>query len=390
MMREPIKVMAIFGTRPEAIKMAPVIRALQADPRIKPILVTTGQHREMLDQVLELFHIKPDADLAIMRDKQTLFGITQRALEGLEKVLNEHRPDLVLVQGDTTTAFVAGLSAFYCKIPVGHVEAGLRTSHRYDPFPEEINRRLLTTVSDIHFAPTEGSRQNLLREGVASDQIIVTGNTVTDALVQIAKNLPPGLPAGLPVIDPSHHMLLVETHRTENLGKPMQEICWALKRIVRDFTSCEIIFSVHKNPKVREVVFPMLQDQERVWLIEPVDYPTLIRLMRASHLILTDSGGIQEEAPSLGKPVLVLRNTTERPEGVDAGVAKLVGTQPEAILAEASRLLSDPEAYRAMSQIANPYGDGLASSRIVSAILHRFGLESAPPLDFAPALGSAA
>jgi UDP-N-acetylglucosamine 2-epimerase (non-hydrolysing) len=225
---------------------------------------------------------------------------------------------------------------------------------------------------------------------VPSDHIVVTGNTVTDALIQIAATLPPGLPSGLPTIDPNHRLILVETHRTENLGKPMQEICEALKKLVRDFTNCEIIFSVHKNPKVREVVYPALQGLDRVWLIEPVDYTTLIRLMRASHLILTDSGGIQEEAPSLGKPVLVLRNTTERPEGVDAGVARLVGTQPDVILAEASRLLSDAEAYRVMSQIANPYGDGLASSRIVSTILYRFGLESSRPLSFAPALGSAA
>jgi UDP-N-acetylglucosamine 2-epimerase (non-hydrolysing) len=382
--------MVVFGTRPEAIKVAPVIKALQADSRIRTVLVTTGQHREMLDQVLELFEIKVDADLAIMQENQTLFGITARALEGLEKVLMEFRPDFVLVQGDTTTAFVAGLASFYCKTPVGHIEAGLRTGHRYDPFPEEINRRLLSVVSDMHFAPTAGSREHLLREGYLPGQILVTGNTVTDALVKIAATLPPGLPEGLPMLAPERKMIFVETHRRENLGIPMQEICGALKKIVNNFTNCEIIFSVHKNPKVREVVFPMLQGQERIHLIEPVDYPTLIRLMRASYLILTDSGGIQEEAPSLGKPVLVLRNTTERPEGVDAGVARLVGTRPEVILAEATRLLEDPAAYCGMSQVANPYGDGLAASRIVAAILHRFGLEPHAASEFAPMLGSVA
>lgn len=379
-----LRVMSIFGTRPEAIKMAPVLKALEADPDCQPIHVVTGQHREMLDQVLELFQIQPHADLQIMQANQTLYDITRRALEGLESVLQQHRPDVVLVQGDTTTAFVSGLAAFYAKIPVGHVEAGLRTGDPYDPFPEEMNRRLLTQLTNLHFPPTSSSRENLLAEGLQGDNIWVTGNTVTDALLSIASGLPEGLPSDLPQLESGRKMILVETHRRENLGQPMQEICMALRTLVKHFTNCEVVFSVHKNPKVREVVFPALEGQERIHLIEPVDYPTLIRLMRASTLILTDSGGIQEEAPSLGKPVLVLRKTTERPEGVHAGVARLVGTDLQVIVDEASRLLSDSQAYQAMSQVASPYGDGQAAARIVAALRYRFGLDSQRPRDFEP------
>lgn len=381
-----IRVMSIFGTRPEAIKMAPVLLALEKDPHCDPIHVATGQHREMLDQVLNLFNIKPHVDLNIMQANQTLYGITRTALEGLEKVFAEHQPDIVLAQGDTTTAFVSGLAAFYSKIAVGHVEAGLRTHNVYDPFPEEMNRRLLSQLTELHFAPTDAACDNLLKEGFPREKILVTGNTVTDALLSIAANLPPGLNAELPQIGPDKKMILVETHRRENIGAPMQEICMALRTLVNDFTNCEIVFSVHKNPKVREVVFPALQGVERVHLIEPVEYTTLIRLMRASTLILTDSGGIQEEAPSLGKPVLVLRKTTERPEGVHAGVAKLVGTDHGVIVSEASRLLSDSSAYRAMSQVASPYGDGRAAERIVAAIRHRFGCDADRPRDFSPDL----
>lgn len=362
--------------------MAPVIKALEAEPQIHNINVVTGQHREMLDQVLQLFAIEPHEDLSVMEPNQTLYGLTCRALQGLEKVLTKYQPDLILVQGDTTTAFVSGLAAFYAKIPVGHVEAGLRTEHRYDPFPEEMNRRLLTCLSDMHFAPTHGSLQNLLKEGLARESILVTGNTVTDALLKMSANLPPGLPSELPQMQPGSRMLLVETHRRENLGAPMKEICSALRTIVNNFTSCEIIFSVHKNPKVREVVIPELEKRERIHLIEPVDYPTLIRLMRASYFILTDSGGIQEEAPSLGKPVLVLRKTTERPEGVDAGVAKLVGHDADMIFTESSKLLQDSASYSAMSQIASPYGDGLAAQRMVQAILRRFGRPAPEPAEF--------
>lgn len=379
-----IRVMSVFGTRPEAIKMAPVLLALEKDSHFTPIHVATGQHREMLDQVLSLFQIKPHVDLNIMEPNQTLYGITRKALEGLEMEIIQQKPDLILVQGDTTTAFVAGLAGFYAKVPVGHVEAGLRTHNVYDPFPEEMNRRLLSQLTDLHFAPTRSSGENLLKEGFAKERIVITGNTVTDALLSIAAGLPDGLPAELPQIHPEKRMILVETHRRENLGTPMQEICTALRTLVNDFTNCEIIFSVHKNPKVREVVFPALQGVERVHLIEPVDYPTLIRLMRASTLILTDSGGIQEEAPSLGKPVLVLRKTTERPEGVHAGVAKLVGTDQSVIVSEASRLLSDSQAYQAMSQVASPYGDGRAAERILAAIRHRFGIDADRPRDFSP------
>lgn len=379
----PLKIMSVFGTRPEAIKMAPVLQALEADPAFEPIHVVTGQHREMLDQVLDLFQIKPHADLAIMQANQTLSGITQRALMGLEPVLQEHQPDMVLVQGDTTTAFVSGLAAFYAKIPVGHVEAGLRTGNVYDPFPEEMNRRLLTQLTDLHFPPTDISRDNLLREGLDPARITVTGNTVTDALLGIAASLPDGLPADLPQVAPGRKMILVETHRRENLGQPMHDVCLALAELVKNLDDCEVIFSVHKNPKVREVVFPALQNLERVHLIEPVDYTTLVRLMKASTLILTDSGGIQEEAPSLGKPVLVLRKTTERPEGVHAGVARLVGTDRSVIVETATRLLTDGATYRAMSQVASPYGDGRASQRILGAIRHRFGVDAQRPLDFA-------
>jgi len=384
-MASRLKVMSIFGTRPEAIKMAPVVKALEAEPQIDAINVVTGQHREMLDQVLELFSIQPHADLAIMQANQSLSQITRRALEGLERVFAEHKPDVVLCQGDTTTAFVAGLAAFYEKIPVGHVEAGLRTFNRHDPFPEEINRRLLSVVSDLHFAPTDGAKANLLKSGVEEGEILVTGNTVCDALQAMVHRLPPGLPADLPQPTPGNRILLVETHRRENLGAPMEEICEALRTLVTNFTNCEIFFSVHKNPRVREVVFPALEAVPRVRLLEPVDYPVLIRLMRESHLILTDSGGIQEEAPSLGKPVLVLRKTTERPEGIDSGVARLVGTDHGRIVGEATRLLSDPAAYREMSQVANPYGDGHASQRIVQALLHRFQLTERAPADFRPA-----
>ncbi|MBI3926283.1 MAG: UDP-N-acetylglucosamine 2-epimerase (non-hydrolyzing) [Armatimonadetes bacterium] len=384
--------MTIFGTRPEAIKMAPVVKALQAHPDIQPITVVTGQHREMLDQVLQLFDIVPDVDLNIMQAGQSLFDISRRALEGLEPCLQQHPADLVLVQGDTTTAFISGLAAFYLKIPVGHVEAGLRTNNRYEPFPEEINRRLLSTLCELNFAPTEESRANLLHDGIRPESIYVTGNTVTDALQVMVGAMPAGLPSNLvdmqgnPVRLPADcRLILVETHRRENLGKPMEEICEALRSLVKSFTNLVLVFSVHRNPRVREVVLPALEGVERVRLLEPVDYPVLLRLMRESHFILTDSGGIQEEAPSLGKPVLVLRRTTERPEGIRAGVARLVGTDGQEIVRQASGLLVEPEAYREMSQVANPYGDGKAAQRTVQAILHRFLPGARRPEEFVSA-----
>ena len=382
MSSEPLRVLTVFGTRPEAIKMAPVVRALQEHPETEVEVVVTGQHREILDQVLELFAIKPDRDLNVMRPRQTLYGLTATTLEGMASALEGSRADVTLVQGDTTTAFAAGLASFYAKIPVGHVEAGLRTETIYEPFPEEMNRRMLSTISALHFAPTTGSLQNLLAEGVSREKIYVTGNTVTDALVQIADRLPPGLPPGLVDLPAGARFALVETHRRENLGEPMRDVCRALKDLVERHPDFHVVFSVHPNPAVREVVFPELKGVERVHLLEPVDYTTLIALIRECTLILTDSGGIQEEAPSLGKPVLVLRRQTERPEGVTAGVAELMGTDRDKIVARASTLWTDPEAYRSMSMVASPYGDGEAARRTVEALLHVFR-GGARPLEFA-------
>jgi UDP-N-acetylglucosamine 2-epimerase (non-hydrolysing) len=377
-----LRVLTVFGTRPEAIKMAPVVRALQEHPDTEVEIAVTGQHREILDQVLELFKIKPDVDLDIMRPRQTLYTITSNALNGMEKVLQESRAEVTLVQGDTTTAFAAGLASFYAKIPVGHVEAGLRTEDIYEPFPEEMNRRLLTTLSHFHFAPTEGSLKNCLESGVPRERIYVTGNTVTDALLRIASDLPTGLPEGLVDLPPGSRYVLVETHRRENLGEPMRQVCLALKELVARHSDLHVVFSVHPNPAVRDVVFPELQGQERIHLLEPVDYPTLIRLIRECALILTDSGGIQEEAPSLGKPVLVLRRQTERPEGVYAGVAELMGTDFDKIVARAGELWTDKAAYRSMSQVASPYGDGEAARRTVEALLYELRGVGSRPAEF--------
>jgi len=383
-MSSKLHVMAVFGTRPEAIKMAPVVRALGENPGIRATCVVTAQHREMLDQVLDLLELQPQVDLDIMRANQSLAGITSRVLEGISPVLERDRPDALLVQGDTSTAFAAGLAAYYHKVPVGHIEAGLRTADRYDPFPEEMNRRLLTRIAEMQFAPTAWARQNLLDEGVPAEDIYLTGNTVTDALRLILEKLPSAPPQDLVGLNPGQRMLLVETHRRENLGAPMQEICLALANLVRDFPDVALVFSVHRNPRVREVVIPALEGRERIHLLDPVSYPDLVRLMRHAYLILTDSGGIQEEAPSLGVPVLVLRRTTERPEGIQSGNALLVGTESRAIQHEAARLLQDPVHYRAMSQTASPYGDGQAARRTVEALLHRFGRQAARPEEFAP------
>lgn len=379
MSQKPLRVLTVFGTRPEAIKMAPVVKALQSHPMTDVEVVVTGQHREILDQVLELFEIVPDTDLNIMRPRQTLYGLTANTLNGMAPVFEASEAEVTLVQGDTTTAFAAGLASFYAKIPVGHIEAGLRTEDVYEPFPEEMNRRLLSTISHFHFAPTSGSLENCLACGIDRKQIYVTGNTVTDALTQIAENLPEGLPPGLVDLPAGARYVLVETHRRENLGEPMRRVCEALKELVDAHSDLHVVFSVHPNPAVRDVVFPELQDRERIHLLEPVDYPTLIRLIRECYMILTDSGGIQEEAPSLGKPVLVLRRQTERPEGVDAGVAELMGTDREAIVKRASELWQSDVAYRAMSQVASPYGDGRAAERTVAALLHELrGVGSRP------------
>lgn len=381
-MSNPLRVLTVFGTRPEAIKMAPVVRALQEHPDTEVEVVVTGQHREILDQVLQLFSIVPDRDLNVMRPRQTLYGLTATTLQGMQEALEASRAEVTLVQGDTTTAFAAGLASFYAKIPVGHVEAGLRTEDVYEPFPEEMNRRMLSTISHLHFAPTSGSLQNLLAEGMPREKIYVTGNTVTDALVQIADRLPAGLPPGLVNLPVGARYALVETHRRENLGEPMRQVCKALKTLVERHPDFHVIFSVHPNPAVREVVFPELEGVDRVHLLEPVDYTTLIALIRDCTLILTDSGGIQEEAPSLGKPVLVLRRQTERPEGVTAGVAELMGTDYDKIVARASQLWTDLSAYQKMSMVASPYGDGFAARRTVEALLHEFRGVGSRPLEF--------
>ena len=381
---ERLKVMTIFGTRPEAIKMAPVVLELQKYPeQIQPIVTVTAQHREMLDQVLQLFRIQPDYDLDIMSPSQTLFDITSRALTGLNEVLAEARPDLVLVHGDTTTTFVGALAAFYHQIPVGHVEAGLRTGDKYSPYPEEMNRKLAGVLTDLHFAPTATARQNLLQENVETGSVFVTGNTVIDALLATVKRefrFADELLTSLDFV--GRRVILVTTHRRENLGEPMRHVYQALKRIVTEFSDVEVVFPVHRNPKVREVVESVLGHLPRVHLTDPLDYEPFVNLMARSTLILTDSGGIQEEAPSLGKPVLVLRDTTERPEAIEAGTVRLIGTAEETVYAETKALLSDPAQYRAMSEATNPYGDGKASRRIVQTILWRQGMNATPPEPF--------
>ncbi len=378
-----IKVMCVFGTRPEGIKMAPVVKELSFRNNIDPIVVITAQHREMLDQVMDLFNLIADEDLNIMHPNQTLSDITIRALGGLEQVIIKHKPDILLVQGDTSTAFVAALAAFYHKIPVGHIEAGLRTDNRYNPFPEEMNRRLISSIAELHFPPTDESFENLLKCGVDKDSIYLTGNTVIDALLAIAAESDAELPEKLQTEHtPGTKMIFVETHRRENLGEPMENICRALKRITIEFPDTEIVFSVHKNPRVRETVYSYLADTERVILLEPVDYPVMIKLMQNSYFIMTDSGGLQEEAPSLGKPVLVLRENTERPEGIRAGTARLIGTDEEKVFSEARHLLTDETAYENMSKAVNPYGDGTAAKRIADALLYFSGIEKTRPLPF--------
>ncbi|NPV27297.1 MAG: UDP-N-acetylglucosamine 2-epimerase (non-hydrolyzing) [Firmicutes bacterium] len=370
---DKLKVMTIFGTRPEAIKMAPVVKELQKFPdQIITRVTVTAQHREMLDQVLDLFQIRPDHDLNIMQARQSLFEVTTRALQGLREVLEAERPDLVLVHGDTTTTFVGSLAAFYLQIPVGHVEAGLRTRNKYSPFPEEMNRKLTGALADLHFAPTATSRQNLLDEAVPAERIWVTGNTVIDALLATVK--PDYRFTGeLAAIDLSRRTLVVTTHRRENLGEPLRQVYLAFRDLLEYFPDIQIVFPVHRNPQVREVVNAVLGHLDRVHLIEPLDYEPFANLMNRATLVLTDSGGLQEEAPSLGKPVLVLRDTTERPEAVAAGTVKLVGTDRETVFRETRRLLEDRQEYERMARAVNPYGDGHAAERIVRAILEYFG-----------------
>lgn len=378
-----IKVMTVFGTRPEAIKMAPVVLELQkhAD-KIQTIVAVTAQHRQMLDQVLDLFRITPDYDLDIMSQGQTLYDITTKSLMGLKDVLAKEKPDLVLVHGDTTTTFAGALASYYQQVPVGHVEAGLRTGDIYSPFPEEMNRKLTGAIAAIHFAPTSTAKANLLKENVNPSHIYVTGNTVIDALMTtVAGDYDFG--DDLKSVDfQNHRVILLTTHRRENLGEPMRHIYKALRRIIEEIPDTEIVFPVHRNPLVRKVVEEELAGVDRIHLIDPMEYEPFANLMSLSSLVLTDSGGIQEEAPSLGKPVLVLRNTTERPEAVEAGTVRLIGTDKDVVYAETKRLLTDQAAYDAMSNAVNPYGDGKASQRIVQAILHAFAGEEAVPDDF--------
>ena len=380
-----LKIMTVFGTRPEAIKMAPVVMEMaKHTEEIVPVVAVTAQHREMLDQVLRLFHIVPDYDLDIMATGQTLFDITARALKGLDEVLTKEKPDLVLVHGDTTTTFAGALAAYYHQTAVGHVEAGLRTYNKYSPFPEEMNRHLTGAIADLHFAPTATSAGNLRAEHVPEKDIFITGNTVIDALHHTVKEEFGFADDALSGIDyASRRVVLVTTHRRENLGEPMRQVYKAMKRLIDEIPDIEIVFPVHKNPKVREVVNEVLGGAERVHLIEPLDYEPFANLMHRSTLVLTDSGGVQEEAPALGKPVLVLRDTTERPEAVKAGTVLLVGTEEERVYSEAKKLLTDEKAYAQMAEAKSPYGDGEAARRIVEAILYRYGKRETPPVPFA-------
>ena len=383
-MKKKIKVMTVFGTRPEAIKMAPVVLELEKYPElITPVVAVTAQHRDMLDQVLHLFAIEPDYDLDIMAAGQTLFDITTKAMMGLNEVLTKEKPDIVLVHGDTTTTFAGALAAFYHQIPVGHVEAGLRTHNKYSPFPEEMNRKLTGSLADLHFAPTDTAADNLRGENIAETAIFVTGNSVIDALHKTVREDYPFENELLRTIDyKNKRIVLVTTHRRENLGEPMRHVYKALKQIIDEFSDVEIVFPVHKNPKVREVVEQELGGHEKVHLIDPLDYEPFANLMHRSSLILTDSGGVQEEAPALGKPVLVLRDTTERPEAVAAGTVKLIGTDRQRVYEEARCLLADKAEYDRMASACNPYGDGQAARRIVQAILYHYGLEQEKPDSF--------
>jgi len=366
-----IKVISVFGTRPEAIKMAPLVKKLSVEENIQSKVIVTAQHREMLDQVLELFEIKPDYDLDIMKQGQTLTGVTTRVLNGLEEIFATEKPDIVLVHGDTTTTFTAALAAFYQKIAVGHVEAGLRTFNKYSPYPEEMNRRLTGSITDLHFAPTDTSMDNLLGENILREKISVTGNTVIDALLDTVEKTFP-METILPDIDWNKRIILLTAHRRENWGEPLKNIFLAAKEIVTDFPDTELIFPVHKNPKVSQLAHELLGDMNRIHLIGPLDYLPFVKLMSRSHLVLTDSGGMQEEAPSLGKPVLVLRETTERPEAVQAGTVKMVGTAKDDVYQAAADLLKNDQAYKEMAHAVNPYGDGKASDRIIEIIKKYF------------------
>ena len=383
MTMKKIKVMTVFGTRPEAIKMAPLALELKKHDEIDSIICVTAQHRQMLDQVLEIFGITPDHDLDIMKTRQTLVGITTRVLEGLDEVIREEKPDLVLVHGDTSTSFVAALAAFYNQVKVGHVEAGLRTYDKYSPFPEEMNRQLTGRISDLNFSPTEQNRQNLLKENVPDDTIYITGNTVIDALKTTVRDDYKFKDDCLNELDfENKRVIIVTAHRRENLGKPLENICTALKEIVTEYPDTELVYPVHLNPAVRETAFGILGDMDRVHLIDPLDVEDLHNAMSRAFMVMTDSGGIQEEAPALAKPVLVLRRETERPEAVKAGTVKIAGVDKDEIKRLAKELLDSKEAYDEMAHAANPSGDGEASRRITEAILYEFGLRNNKPDNF--------
>lgn len=378
-----IKVMTVFGTRPEAVKMCPLVNELKKYDEIESEVCVTAQHRQMLDQVLRLFDITPEYDLDIMKQRQTLTGITVRALEGLETVLDESKPDLVLVHGDTSTTFVASLAAYYHQIKVGHVEAGLRTYNKYFPFPEEMNRKLTGQIADLHFSPTKSNYNNLIREGINPDTIFITGNTVIDALSTTVKEDYTFISPELNKVDFKNKRVIVMTaHRRENLGEPLLNICHAVKRIAEEFDDVQIVYPVHLNPAVRETAQEVLGGLPNVLLCQPLDVEDLHNAMSRCFFVLTDSGGLQEEAPSLGCPVLVLRNETERPEAVEAGTVKIAGTNEETIYSMTKELLTDTNAYNAMAKAVNPYGDGKASMRTVEAILYQFGFRSQRPADF--------
>ncbi|MDN6062063.1 MAG: UDP-N-acetylglucosamine 2-epimerase (non-hydrolyzing) [Staphylococcus simulans] len=373
------KIMTIFGTRPEAIKMAPLVNQLKHEEALEPVVVVTAQHREMLDAVLETFDIQPDYDLDIMKAGQTLSDITSRVLKGLEAIIQQEKPDMILVHGDTMTAFASGLAAFYNQVAIGHVEAGLRTWNKYSPYPEEMNRQMISCLSDIHFAPTKQAKANLLKENIPSAKVVITGNTAIDAMnTTIQKDYH----SEVMKRHKDKRVILLTAHRRENLGEPMAHIFSAARRLVEAHEDVVLVYPMHKNPKVREIAQQYLSDHDRIELIEPLDVVDFHNFAHQSYLILTDSGGIQEEAPSLGKPVLVLRDTTERPEGVEAGTLKLTGTDEEDVYREAELLLTNQALYQQMSETANPYGDGKASKRICDNIKYYFNLTSEKPVDF--------
>jgi UDP-N-acetylglucosamine 2-epimerase (non-hydrolysing) len=369
------KIMLTFGTRPEAIKLCPLVKELKKqDDKFETIVCVTAQHREMLDQVLDVFGVTPDYDLNIMKDNQTLFDITCRCLTELGAVIKKENPDIVLVQGDTTTTFATSLAAYYHKVKIGHVEAGLRTGNKYSPFPEEINRKITSVIADIHFAPTQKSKNNLLSEGVREEDIVITGNTVIDALLWVRRKIQNERKEykELGTIDFTRKIVLVTGHRRENFGQDLINICEALKKIAAKYEDIEIVYPVHLNPNVSKPVYDLLSGIDNINLLKPLDYEPFVYLMDKSHLIISDSGGIQEEAPSLGKPVLVTRNTTERPEAVETGAVKLVGTDRNKIIQETEKLLNDIQYYRRMALVQNPYGDGRACERIINSLSKYF------------------